>query len=188
MCQRHRRKQQRWGDPLGNRPRDTRCHVDGCENVEQLRVGLCDMHYRRFRRNGHVGPAESLRIIGDDLARFWSHIDQAGPIPAYPAGLGPCWVWNHGYRDQFGYGYMALDRDPIGAHRVAWMLLVGPIPEGLTIDHLCRNTSCVNPEHLEPVTNSENVYRMNLARKGVPWLSQTAPSDSREECASNSMA
>lgn len=51
------------------------------------------------------------------------------------------------------------------AHRFVYELLVGPIPAGLTIDHLCRVTSCVRPDHLEPVTNAENVRRMNVSRR-----------------------
>jgi len=169
MCNSHYRKWRRWGDALGSRPRETECHIIGCPNDEQLRGGLCDMHYRRFRRNGTAGAPESMRIIGDDVARFWSYVDQSGPVPTYPADLGPCWLWT-GYRDKFGYGYMGIASKPIGVHRVAWEILVGPIPDGLTIDHLCRNTSCVNPEHLEPVTNSENIRRMNIAQAGRPWL------------------
>ena len=52
------------------------------------------------------------------------------------------------------------------AHRVSWELLVGPIPEGLELDHLCRNHGCVNPDHLEPVTHAVNVRR---GRGGTSW-------------------
>ncbi len=48
------------------------------------------------------------------------------------------------------------------AHRVVWLLNRGPIPEGLDLDHLCRNTRCCNPVHLEPVTRSENLRRSPL--------------------------
>lgn len=79
-----------------------------------------------------------------------------------PANLidfsGDCWEWL-GYKDSLGYGrFMAEKRDHL-AHRVVYEALVGPIPEGLVIDHLCRNPSCVNPDHLEPVTQSVNVRR-----------------------------
>lgn len=72
-----------------------------------------------------------------------------------------CWRWT-GKVDIYGYGYLSRGwplRGNIGAHRAAWELLRGPIPEGLTIDHLCRVRLCVNPDHLEPVTNVENVMR-----------------------------
>ena len=72
-----------------------------------------------------------------------------------------CWQWT-GATDGHGYGRISLGRRGDGhakAHRVAYEFYVGPIPDGLTIDHLCRNPSCVNPDHLEPVTHRENVLR-----------------------------
>lgn len=70
-----------------------------------------------------------------------------------------CWFYK-GRKDDKGYGavtvYPNMERR---AHRVVYEALVGPIPEGLSIDHLCRNRGCVNPEHLEPVTHLENVRR-----------------------------
>jgi len=68
-----------------------------------------------------------------------------------------CWVWN-GSRDG-GYGKVKVDGCMWRVHRLTYTLLVGPIPEGLTIDHLCRNKLCANPAHLEPVTNLENMRR-----------------------------
>ena len=69
-----------------------------------------------------------------------------------------CWVWtasgNHG-----GYGYVSFNGRQQVAHRVLYQILVGPIPEGLTLDHLCRNRRCVNPAHLDPVSNRENILR-----------------------------
>lgn len=66
-----------------------------------------------------------------------------------------------GGKSALGYGF--IWSKPHGrslqAHRVSWEIANGPIPEGLVIDHLCRNPSCVNPEHLEPVTVAENTRR-----------------------------
>ncbi|HKY57619.1 MAG TPA: HNH endonuclease signature motif containing protein [Aeromicrobium sp.] len=69
-----------------------------------------------------------------------------------------CWEWN-GYRDKGGYGRFSLDGQSRLAHRVSYALFVGEIPEGLTLDHLCRNRCCVNPSHLEPVTQRINNIR-----------------------------
>ena len=70
-----------------------------------------------------------------------------------------CWLWTAGVNAS---GYGKFGREPTGpelAHRVAYELLVGPIPDGLVLDHLCRVRICVNPAHLEPVTSGENTRR-----------------------------
>jgi hypothetical protein len=71
-----------------------------------------------------------------------------------------CWAWLGGHNQVSGYGYVSnWPKAGLIAHRVAYELLVGPIPAGMQLDHLCRNRGCVNPAHLEPVTNRENCLR-----------------------------
>lgn len=72
----------------------------------------------------------------------------------------PCWEWE-GRVAAVGYGRVKADGEWQYAHRVSYEVFIGPIPEGLVIDHLCRNTTCVNPLHLEPVEQGENVLRGN---------------------------
>lgn len=69
-----------------------------------------------------------------------------------------CWLWT-GPVNSYGYGRLAINGHQVMAHRLSYEFFVGPIPEGLTLDHLCRVRRCVRPEHLEPVTNAENVLR-----------------------------
>ncbi len=69
-----------------------------------------------------------------------------------------CWLW-HGLTNKEGYGRTKNEGKSLIAHRAFYELLVGPIPEGLTLDHLCRVRNCVRPDHLEPVTSGENVLR-----------------------------
>lgn len=74
-----------------------------------------------------------------------------------------CWLWT-AYRSPLGYGRFAPTASgPVSAHRWSYEFAYGPIPDGLHIDHLCRVTSCVRPDHLEAVTNSENVRRQARA-------------------------
>lgn len=69
-----------------------------------------------------------------------------------------CWEWT-GPVNRGGYGKWSQRGQYFAAHRFSFEVHVGPIPKGLTLDHLCRNTRCVNPEHLEPVSGRENTLR-----------------------------
>jgi hypothetical protein len=74
-------------------------------------------------------------------------------------GRGDCIVWTAYTARRNGYAYFTVANRTTLAHRYVFEFFKGPIPEGFTIDHLCRNTSCVNPFHLEAVTRGENVLR-----------------------------
>ena len=87
------------------------------------------------------------RVNGSPLERFVSKI-----VPD-----GECWRWTGELN--LGYGRLSIDRKPVYAHRWSYEFHVADIPEGLVIDHLCRNRWCVNPWHLEPVTIGVNVQR-----------------------------
>lgn len=121
------------------------CEVDGCEGVHSC-VGYCTKHYQRFRKYGtpHQTPFAD---------RFWANVTKTDG----------CWQWP-GKPGRNGYGKVSRDNKPLYAHRAAYELAVGPIPDGLTIDHLCHNRMCVNPTHLEVVTRAENGRRGSLAR------------------------
>lgn len=90
--------------------------------------------------------------MNDEDAKFWKRVDVSGD----------CWLWT-GYRNHGGYGIFYSDGQRIRAHRYAYETLVGAIPEGFVVDHLCRIRRCVNPDHLEPVTQGTNLRRSMAA-------------------------
>lgn len=77
-----------------------------------------------------------------------------------------CWLWTGGI-DSYGYGRIYGYGAPILAHRCVYEILVGPIPDRLTLDHLCRIKRCVNPDHLEPVSLAVNIRRAAAARRAA---------------------
>jgi hypothetical protein len=99
------------------------------------------MHYNKARLAGDI------QKLTDD-GRFWENVE--------PTGF--CWLWTGNVNDA-GYGRFGAGGKIHRAHRFAYELLVGPIPEGCTLDHLCRMTLCVNPDHLDPVGHVENTLR-----------------------------
>ena len=96
-------------------------------------------------------------------ARFWARVEKTEG----------CWNWTAGVQ-QTGHGRFYADKKHVPAHRFSYELQVGAIPEGRVLDHLCRNPRCVRPDHLEPVTQRENVMRgdsvppPNLPKENCP--------------------
>jgi hypothetical protein len=107
--------------------------------------GLCPKHFTRWYRHGDPLYGRGAHNLEDRLAAL---IDASGD----------CWEWTGTITAQ-GYGQLRANGRLQKAHRFVYEWLVGPIPDGLTLDHLCRNRRCVNPEHMEPVSLQTNLAR-----------------------------
>lgn len=125
------------------------CQVDDCDRPYYGR-GWCKYHYMVKYKAGRLTP----RPKPSPLERFWAKVDKTSG----------CWNWT-GYVDKAGYGRFRFDGATRLSHRVAYQLIIGQVPDGLQLDHLCRNRRCCNPTHLEPVTNHENSLRGERATK-----------------------
>lgn len=104
----------------------------------------------------HQHPSRQMTLE----EKFWANVDRRGPDE--------CWEWTGG-KISAGYGHLIISKAEGShrAHRYSYELLVGPIPDGLEIDHLCENRACVNPAHLEAVTHQTNMVRASTSLVGI---------------------
>lgn len=151
--------------------KNRKCSIEGCGKRHEAR-GWCPMHYARWKVWGdplHPGIKPNTPY-GEPLAWLQNAIATYSPDQ--------CWLWPYGMNK--GYGDLTHEGEHL-AHRVAYQLVKGPIPEGLSLDHLCHNLDhnctvakncphrrCVNPAHLEPVTSQVNTARGNTGRYPRP--------------------
>jgi len=97
-------------------------------------------------------------VAGEPRSYIRNH-DKRGTGPKYEIDQNGCWIFT-GYKNAKGYGMMRNGGPNMEyAHRVFYKRAKGEIPEGMQLDHLCRNPPCVNPDHLEPVTSTQNQRR-----------------------------
>lgn len=148
------------------------CSIDGCDDPHRAR-GWCTKHYQRWASHGD--PTKSLTRRGlSDIERFWFSIEKTDD----------CWYWTGALTK--GYAVIILsDGSRVYAHRLAYEVQVGPIPEGMEIDHLCHTTECqagelcphrrcVRGDHLAPANHYDNMMRgtgfapMNAAKTHCP--------------------
>lgn len=122
------------------------CSVSDCDRHPICR-GWCQKHYARWWRLG----ATTLTEPPTTMEKFMAKVDKTDD----------CWNWTAGTWKGYGSFRVSEGKRRV-AHRWLYEQLVGKIPDGLELDHLCRNRGCVNPEHLEPVTRSENLMRSPL--------------------------
>ena len=120
----------------------TVCSLNACDNPSRTR-GYCARHYRRLIRSGTPD-------FPTDEDRFWNSIEKTESS---------CWIWQKSCFPS-GYAQFKAQKKNWRAHRYAYELIKGKIPEGLTLDHLCRVKNCVNPDHLEAVSFEENNKRV----------------------------
>lgn len=126
------------------------CSIEGCEKQRSAR-GWCKFHYQRWYLYG-----DPLREPPSAEERFWTFVSK---------GEG-CWEWTGHIIPTTGYGQWSYGGRPSKkslAHRYSYQIMRGEIPARLQLDHLCRNRRCVNPDHLEAVTQRVNILRGNGA-------------------------
>jgi len=127
-----------------------------CEETTYAK-GLCNKHYMRQRRAQGIKPKRVLPHSAV-AARFFTFVNTQGPV----FNGTNCWLWTGGSTGGGQkYGHFSFNATGMLAHRFSYELTYGPIPKGMYMDHLCRVTKCVRPDHLETVTPRENVLRGN---------------------------
>ena len=123
------------------------CSIEGCESTHRLARGWCWKHYQRWLKWGDP-------LVTSYPKYPWPE-NLLRRLEVQPNGC----VYFTGFVSKDGYGQVQKDGRQRSAHVAMWQLMVGPVPDGLVLDHLCRNRPCVNVGHLEPVTSKENNLR-----------------------------
>lgn len=132
-------------------------------------------------------PTDAGQYLDEyDGPRFWEHVNLHGgtdylddPLARLDASAGECWTWS-GWAAGNGahlYGRLNIFGTSVQAHNLGYREFGGSIPEGMVLDHLCRNTLCVRHNHLEPVTGIENVDRGLRGRPANPTCKRGHPYD-----------
>lgn len=124
------------------------CSAEGCVASTVMARGMCAYHYLRWYKR-HPGAAKAI-TVRPLIERLWE-----GLRVNMESG---CWEWQ-AVRGADGYGRLGVRGATVLTHRAMYQLLIGPIPPGLHIDHLCRNRSCCNPFHLDACTHQVNTAR-----------------------------
>jgi hypothetical protein len=142
------------------------CHC-GCNKKTKLIThtrtseGLVRGQPFRFIK-GHNGRNNPAQTEAANKASVRSHKENAivnNLEKAYEVDVRTgCWIWKRSLTAK-GYGKLFVNGKSVTAHKYIYELHKGSVPDGLVLDHLCRNRNCVNPDHLEPVTQKENVLR-----------------------------
>jgi len=139
------------------------CTEDGgrCGNPIYKRT-ICRKHYRRWLRD----PAVERPSKRTPEQRFWAKVDKDGPIPEHDPELGQCWLWTGTVNSSIGYGnFYPKHGFTVGAHRYAYELAHGPIPDGCDVHHKCHTRRCVRHDHLSATDRSENMAQRKVRRK-----------------------
>lgn len=155
QCKDCRSERQRRRRALGVADGLKPCAIEACEKPSRSR-GWCTKHYQRWQNTGDPQGSKPRTPMPrkSEAERFWPKVAVAGPDE--------CWEWT-GCRLPRGYGQFNAEVDgewrKVYAHRWSYEHHVGPIPEGMTIDHQCGNPPCVNPRHLKVATQVDNTMR-----------------------------
>ncbi|MGB6686268.1 MAG: HNH endonuclease signature motif containing protein [Terracidiphilus sp.] len=144
-------------------PNDTYNQIAASFGVSEITVkrycsdlGRSKKQYKRPTSNGEFDPN-----------RLWAQVDR---------NRGECWYWT-GCTNSSGYGFIYAQGRNLAVHHLAYQLEKGPVPEGMELDHTCRNRTCCNPDHLEPVTHVENMLRAGLIPPRRPSAIDTRPTN-----------
>lgn len=154
-CQRHYDQMYRYGEIRQDVEKPTTCSFPNCDR-KICAKGLCNSHWAQLSRHGVLKPIVTDESVED---RFWRQVKKSDN----PDG---CWNWKgpetgkYAVANKQGYGQLYWKGSKWMAHRFSYMLKHGELPEHMQLDHTCRNKMCVNPDHLELVTQLDNMRRM----------------------------